>query len=82
LPEPRTAFQHTRSETHCGIHLEKRGVLVCPGLTGAEGVKPFIRSEFNAPEQESAGIEPIAVESVNSPERLGPPLRAVSPLSL
>jgi hypothetical protein len=32
------------------IDLEKQGTLVCLGLTGPEGVKPFIRSEFNIPE--------------------------------
>ncbi len=33
------------------IDLEKQGTLVCLGLTGAEGVKQFIRSEFKVPEQ-------------------------------
>jgi hypothetical protein len=33
------------------IDLEKQGNLVCVGLTGAEGIKPFIRSEFRVPEQ-------------------------------
>jgi hypothetical protein len=32
------------------IDLEKQGTLVCLGLTGPEGVKPFIRSEFNIPD--------------------------------
>jgi hypothetical protein len=33
------------------IDLEKQGTLVCLGLTGAEGIKQFIRSEFQIPEQ-------------------------------
>ena len=33
------------------IDLEKQGTLVCLGLTGAEGIKHFIRSEFKVPEQ-------------------------------
>src|ERR1700683_1269073 len=33
------------------IDLEKKGSLVCVGLTGAEGIKQFIRSEFRVPEQ-------------------------------
>ncbi len=33
------------------IDLEKQGNLVCVGLTGAEGIKQFIRSEFRVPEQ-------------------------------
>jgi hypothetical protein len=33
------------------IDLEKKGSLVCLGLTGAEGIKQFIRSEFRVPEQ-------------------------------
>ncbi len=33
------------------IDLEKQGSLVCVGLTGAEGIKQFIRSEFRVPEQ-------------------------------
>jgi hypothetical protein len=33
------------------IDLEKQGTLVCLGLTGAEGIKQFIRSEFKVPEQ-------------------------------
>lgn len=33
------------------IDLEKQGTLVCLGLTGAIGIKEFIRSEFRAPEQ-------------------------------
>jgi hypothetical protein len=33
------------------IDLEKRGTLVCLGLTGAEGIKQFIRSEFQIPDQ-------------------------------
>ncbi|MGB9070307.1 MAG: hypothetical protein WCC21_17195 [Candidatus Acidiferrales bacterium] len=33
------------------IDLEKQGTLVCLGLTGAEGIKQFIRSEFRVPEQ-------------------------------
>jgi hypothetical protein len=32
------------------IDLENRGTRVCLGLTGAEGVKTFILSEFNVPE--------------------------------
>jgi hypothetical protein len=32
------------------IDLEKQGTLVCLGLTGAEGIKQFIRSEFKVPE--------------------------------
>jgi len=31
------------------IDLEERGSLICLRLTGAEGIKPFIRSEFNVP---------------------------------
>ncbi len=33
------------------IDLEKQGNLVCLGLTGAEGIKQFIRTEFKVPEQ-------------------------------
>jgi len=33
------------------IDLEKQGTLVCLGLTGAEGIKQFIRSEFWVREQ-------------------------------
>jgi hypothetical protein len=33
------------------IDLEKQGSLVCVGLTGTEGIKQFIRSEFRVPEQ-------------------------------
>jgi hypothetical protein len=33
------------------IDLEKQGTLVCVGLTGEEGIKQFIRSEFRVPEQ-------------------------------
>jgi hypothetical protein len=33
------------------IDFEKQGNLVCLGLTGAEGIKQFIRSEFKVPEQ-------------------------------
>jgi hypothetical protein len=33
------------------IDLEKQGTLVCVGLTGDEGIKQFIRSEFRVPEQ-------------------------------
>jgi hypothetical protein len=33
------------------IDLEKQGTLVCLGLTGGEGIKQFIRSEFQIPEQ-------------------------------
>jgi hypothetical protein len=33
------------------IDLEKQGSLVCLGLTGADGIKQFIRSEFRIPEQ-------------------------------
>jgi hypothetical protein len=33
------------------IDLEKQGTLVCLGLTGAAGIKPFIRSEFKVPER-------------------------------
>src|ERR1700722_10840117 len=32
------------------IDLEKQGALVCLGLTGAEGIKQFIRSEFQSPD--------------------------------
>lgn len=31
------------------IDLEKQGTLVCLRLTGAEGIKPFIRQEFQVP---------------------------------
>lgn len=31
------------------IDLEKRGKLLCLGLTGEEGIKAFIRSEFHVP---------------------------------
>ena len=31
------------------INLEREGRLVCLRLTGEEGVKPFLRSEFNVP---------------------------------
>jgi hypothetical protein len=33
------------------IDLEKNGTLVCLGLTGAEGIKQFIRSEFQIRER-------------------------------
>jgi hypothetical protein len=33
------------------IDLEKQGTLVCVGLTGDEGIKQFIRSEFRVPQQ-------------------------------
>jgi hypothetical protein len=33
------------------IDLEKQGGLVCVGLTGPEGIKQFIRSEFRVPGQ-------------------------------
>ena len=29
--------------------LERQGKLLCPRLTGEEGIKPFIRSEFQMP---------------------------------
>lgn len=29
--------------------LERQGGLLCPRLTGEEGIKPFIRSEFQMP---------------------------------
>jgi len=32
------------------IDLEREGHLVCLGLGGADGIKPFIRSEFQVPE--------------------------------
>jgi hypothetical protein len=31
------------------IDLERRGTLICLRLTGAEGIKPIIRSEFDVP---------------------------------
>ena len=31
------------------IDLERQGSLICLRLTGAEGIKPIIRSEFNVP---------------------------------
>jgi hypothetical protein len=31
------------------IDLEREGSLVCLGLTGPEGIKPFIRTEFQVP---------------------------------
>jgi hypothetical protein len=31
------------------IDLEERGKLICLRLTGPDGIKPFIRSEFNVP---------------------------------
>lgn len=31
------------------IDLEREGTLLCLRLTGAEGIKPFIRSEFHVP---------------------------------
>ena len=37
------------------IDLEKQGTLVCLGLTGAEGIKQFIRSEFKIPVQKNGG---------------------------
>jgi hypothetical protein len=32
------------------IDLEREGHLVCLGLGGADGIKPFIRTEFQVPE--------------------------------
>jgi hypothetical protein len=31
------------------IDLERQGKMLCPRLTGEEGIKPFIRSEFQMP---------------------------------
>jgi hypothetical protein len=33
----------------CHIDLEREGSLLCLRLTGAEGIKPFIRVEFQVP---------------------------------
>ena len=42
------------------LDLEREGNLVCLGLAGAEGIKTFIRTEFQVPER--AGSEPVVAK--------------------
>lgn len=45
-----TAEEQCCSFFNFHIDLEREGQLVCLGLSGVDGIKPFIRSEFQIPE--------------------------------